>query len=149
MRFSMDKLAAGGYKGLLEMEKYVRSTDISKELLELIKIRASVLNGCAYCMDMHTEEALELGVSDRKLFAVAVWYESPLFSEEERAALQLTDEVTLIADNALTDETYEDAVQFFGEEMVANLIMQIVIINSWNRIAVTSGAEYHSKRAGK
>lgn len=145
----MDKLAAGGYKGLLEMEKYIRTTDISKELLELIKIRASVLNGCAYCMDMHTEEALELGVSDRKLFAVAVWHESPLFSDEERAALQLTDEVTLIADNALTDETYEAAVQFFGEEMVANLIMQIVIINSWNRIAVTSGAEYQSKRAGK
>lgn len=94
---------------------------------------------------MHTEEALKSGIPNRKLFAVAVWHKSPLFSEEERAALQLTDEVTLIADNALTEETYENAVNQFGEEMVAKMIMQIVIINGWNRIAIASEAEYKSK----
>lgn len=149
MRFSLDELSPEGFQAMMGMEKYIRATDIPKELMELIKVRASVLNGCAYCMDMHTEEALQLGVSDRKLFAVAVWHESPLFKEEERAVLQLTDEVTLIADNALTDETYDEAVNHFGEEMVAKLIMQIVIINSWNRIAVASKSEYEPKNNKK
>lgn len=146
MRFSMDKVIPDGYKAMLEMETYIRSTNIPEDIRELIKIRASVLNGCAYCVDMHTEEALDIGIPERKLFAVAVWHESPLFSVEERAALQLTDEITMISANALTEETYENAINVFGREMVANIILQIVIINSWNRIAISSESEYQPKK---
>ncbi len=144
-RKSVLELQPKAYEAMRGLESYIRATSLDRKLCELIKIRASQLNGCAYCIDMHTEEALELGESNRRLFAIAAWHESPLFNDDERVALQLTEEVTHIGDEGVSDETYEAAIQTFGEEKTAQIIMQIVIINSWNRIAVSAKQEYVSK----
>lgn len=145
-RISILETAPEGYKAMQGLEHYIRNSGLSATLRELIKIRASQLNGCAYCIDMHTEEALKIGESQRRLFAVAAWKESPLFSDEERIALQLTDEVTLIGREGVTDDTYDKAIAAFGENQTAKIIMQIVIINSWNRIAVSGKQEYESTK---
>jgi AhpD family alkylhydroperoxidase len=137
-RKSIKDLEPDAYKAMLGLEKYIRNSKIAASLLELIKIRASQLNGCAYCIDMHTLEALKIGENQRRIFALSAWKESPLFSEEERAALQITEEVTLISDKGISDETYTNALNFFGENGLAQIIMQVIIINSWNRIAVST-----------
>lgn len=126
------------YKAMRTLEMYTRSTPIDPKLRELIKIRASQINGCAYCIDMHTQEAIAKGESARRIFALSAWKESPLFTEEERAVLQLTEEVTLISKDGVADDTYNEVIRFFGEGGIAQLIMQIIVINSWNRIAVSS-----------
>lgn len=136
-RLDMKLAEPDAYKAMLSLEKYIWSTSLPPLLMELIKIRASNLNGCAYCIDMHTQEAIQKGEDTRRLFALAAWKESPLFREEERAALELTDEVTLIGKNGVKDETYNEMMKFFAEKEVAQIIMQIVIINCWNRIAVS------------
>ena len=106
-------------------------------LAELVRVRASQINGCAYCLEMHTRDALAGGESDRRLYAIAAWRESPLFSERERAALALTEAVTLIADGGL-DDAYEAAAQHFEKEELAALLYTIVTINGWNRLAVAT-----------
>jgi AhpD family alkylhydroperoxidase len=137
-RKSIKDLEPDAYKAMLGLEKYIRNSKMAPSLLELIKIRASQLNGCAYCIDMHSLEALMIGENQRRIFALSAWKESPLFSEEERAALQITEEVTLISDKGISDETYTNALKFFGENGLAQIIMQVIIINSWNRIAVST-----------
>lgn len=106
-RISIKELEPSAYKAMLGLEQYIRNTKIAPLLLELIKIRASQINACAYCIDMHTQEVLKLGETQRRIFALPAWKESPLFTDEERAVLQLTEEVTLISKNAVTDETYD------------------------------------------
>lgn len=137
-RISITELEPDSYKGMLALEKYIRNSQIEPALRELIKIRASQINGCAYCIDMHTQEALKIGETPRRIFAISAWKESPLFSEKEKAVLQLTEEVTLISADGVSDETYKKVLGFFGENILAQLIMQVVIINSWNRIAVST-----------
>ncbi|MEO7313854.1 MAG: carboxymuconolactone decarboxylase family protein [Ginsengibacter sp.] len=137
-RINIKDLEPKAFSAMLGMEAYIRSTSLPPLLLELIKVRASVLNGCAYCIDMHSQEALKEGETTRRLFAVAAWTESPLFTEAERAALQLTDEVTLVSDGGVSDETYDAVIKHFGENGTAQIIMQIIIINSWNRIAIST-----------
>jgi AhpD family alkylhydroperoxidase len=121
------------------MAAFDRAIEFDPQLRELVKIRASQLNGCAYCIDMHTYEARRAGESDRRMHAVAAWRESPLFSARERVALALTDAITLLADAGVPDEIYDQAEAEFGPGELAQLIMAIAAINSWNRIAVTSG----------
>ena len=137
-RIKINDIQPAAYKGMLTMEKYIRESGLSPTLCELIKVRASQINGCAYCVDMHTQEALKNGETKRRLFAVTAWKESPLFTEKERAALQMTDEITLISTNGVSDETYNKVLELHGEESLAQIIMQIIIINSWNRIAVST-----------
>jgi AhpD family alkylhydroperoxidase len=137
-RTSITKLEPDAYKAMSGLEQYIRNSQIDPILRELIKIRASQINGCAYCIDMHTQEALKIGETQRRIFAISAWKESPLFSEKEKAVLQLTEEVTLISADGVSDETYNQALEFFGENLVAQLIMQVIIINSWNRIAVST-----------
>lgn len=137
-RINMYELERNTYKAMQNMESYIRNSQIPPLLRELIKIRTSQINGCAYCIDMHTEEALSLGETERRIFATSAWKESPLFSEEEKAVLQMTEEVTLISKDGLNDETYNKVLKFFGERGVAQIIMQIVMINSWNRVAVST-----------
>lgn len=132
------------YEAMRTLEMYTRSTPIDPKLRELIKIRASQINGCAYCIDMHTEEAMAKGESARRIFALSAWKESPLFTEEERAVLQLTEEVTLISEDGVADDTYNKVADLFGENGVAQLIMQIIVINSWNRIAVSTRQIFES-----
>lgn len=137
-RKSINESEPQAYKAMLNLEMESRKFEVSPVLRHLIKIRASQINGCAYCVDMHTEEALKSGESPRRIFAISVWHESHLFTEEERAVLQLTEEVTRIHEKGVSDETYERVVNLFGEQTVAQLIMLAVIINSWNRIAVST-----------
>ena len=137
-RISIKDLEPNAYKAMLNLEQYIRNTKIAPLLLELIKIRASQINGCAYCIDMHTQEALKLGETSRRIFALSAWKESPLFTAEERAVLQLTEEVTLISKDAVSDETYDSVLKIHGENGLAQIIMQVIIINSWNRIAVST-----------
>ncbi len=137
-RMDIKAIEPNAYKAMSGMEQYIRSSKLPPLLREMIKIRASQINGCAYCIDMHTQEALKLGESQRRIFALSAWKESPLFTEEERAVLQLTEEVTLISKSALSDETYNKAIKFFGENEVAQIIMQVIIINSWNRWTIST-----------
>jgi AhpD family alkylhydroperoxidase len=141
-RISLTEIEPDAYKAMSGLEKYARSTPLSSTLRELIKIRASQINGCAYCVDMHTREALAGGETQRRIFALAVWKESPLFTKEERAVLQLTEEVTLISLDGVSDETYERVLDLCGEKTFAHILMQIVVINSWNRIAVSTKMIY-------
>ena len=137
-RINIPKTEPNAYKGMLALEQYIRNSAIPHLLRELIKIRASQINGCAYCIDMHTQEALKIGETQRRIFALSAWKESPLFTEEERYVLQLTEEVTLISKDGVSDETYNKVLGFYGENVLAQIIMQIIIINSWNRIAVST-----------
>jgi AhpD family alkylhydroperoxidase len=137
-RINIKELEPNAYKAMSGLEQYIRSSKLPPLLREMIKIRASQINGCAYCIDMHTQEALKLGEKQRRIFALSAWKESPLFTEEERAVLQLTEEVTLISKDALSDETYSKVLKFYGENELAQIIMQVIIINMWNRMAVST-----------
>ncbi|MET7403499.1 carboxymuconolactone decarboxylase family protein [Dactylosporangium sp. NPDC005572] len=134
-RMDLSAVVPAAYQAVLGLEKYVRA-NVDGELLHLIKLRASIMNGCAYCVDLHSRDGLADGISSRKLFALGAWRESPFFDERERAALDLTEEVTRLGNHGVTDEVWSAAVQHFGEEGVANLLMAIATINVWNRIGV-------------
>ena len=122
-------------RALVALEREIR---IEPALRELVKLRASVLNGCAYCIDMHTKDARKAGESEQRLYAVAAWEEAPFFCERERAALALTDAVTLVAETHVPAAVYDEAARHFEPEELAHLIWQIVAINAWNRIAITT-----------
>lgn len=121
--------------GLATALSKINLTPIQKEL---IKIRASQINGCSYCLDMHTRDALKLGETQQRLFVLSAWRETDLFTEEEKALLALVEEVTLIHQKGVTDETYKGAEKFFRAETIAQIIMAIVLINAWNRIAIST-----------
>ncbi len=141
-RISIKDLEPNAYKAMLELENYANTTQIPSLLKQLIKIRASQINNCAYCIDMHTEHALAEGESVRRVFSLSAWKESHLFTNEEKAVLQLTEEITLISLEGVKDETYKNAITFFEQKVLAQIIMQIVVINSWNRIAVSTKMIY-------
>jgi len=122
-------------RALVALERAIR---IDPTLRELVKLRASILNGCAYCIDMHTKDARKAGEREQRLYAVAAWHEAPFFSERERAALALTDAVTQIADGHVPASTYDAAARQFEPEELAHLIWQIAAINVWNRIAIAT-----------
>ncbi len=137
-RININQLEPKSIKAMMGLETYLVETDVEPKLRQLIKIRASIINNCAYCIQMHTEESKRLGESDQKLYAVAAWKESPLFTEKERAVLKLTDEVTLVSVHGLTEATYLESAKHLGEQVLAQCLMQIVTINAWNRIAVAT-----------
>jgi AhpD family alkylhydroperoxidase len=144
-RIDIKVLEPKAYKAMSDLEQYIRGSKLPPSLREMIKIRASQINGCAYCIDMHTQEALKLGEKQRRIFALSAWKESPLFTEEERVVLQLTEEVTLISKHGVSDETYNNVLKFYGENELAQIIMQVVIINSWNRIAISTNQIFESE----
>ncbi len=117
---------------------YLQTTPLNKTRLELIQVRASQINGCAFCLNMHTKDALKNGETAQRLFLLNVWRESGLFTEEEKAILALTEEVTLIHQGGVSQETYEKAEQLLGKNYVAQVIMAIITINAWNRIAIAT-----------
>ena len=128
------------YQAMLQLEQYVRGSGLNATLLELIKIRASQINGCAFCIDMHTKDARLRGETEQRIYALNGWRETPFFTPEERAALAFTEAVTLIATNHVSDALYEEVSQYFSPEQIANLLMAIITINGWNRIAITARA---------
>ncbi len=141
-RIKIDELQPEAYKAMFGLEKYLGATELEPSLRELIKVRASQINGCAFCIQMHTEQARKHGETEQRLYAVSAWKESPLFSDEERAALALTDAVTRIAEGGVNDEIYDAALEALGTTGLAQSIMQIVTINAWNRIAIATRMEH-------
>ena len=125
-------------KAMLTLESYLTKTNVSQIHKGLIRMRASQLNGCVYCLNMHIKEARAIGESDDRINALASWKESALFSKEEKTILALTEEVTLLHQSGVTNTTYQAAKERFGDQHLAQLIMTIVTINAWNRIALTT-----------
>jgi AhpD family alkylhydroperoxidase len=138
-RIDFNTVQPAAYDAMDALDQFVDRSSIDKLHRELIKIRASQINGCAYCVDMHSHDALKLGESLQKVLLVSAWREARgHFSEEERLLFQLTEEITLIHLHGLSDETYSKAIELFGEEKTAQIIMAIVTINAWNRIGVAT-----------
>jgi len=119
------------------VEKYVRKCGLEHSLLELVKLRASQMNGCAYCVDMHTKDSRAGGETEQRLYATAVWQETPFFTDRERAALAWTEAVTLISQNHVPEVVFQLARKQFSEKELVDLTMAIIAINGWNRLAVS------------
>lgn len=137
-RIDIQEIQPQATKAMYGLETYLANTPLSKTHKELIKIRASQINGCAFCIDMHTKDALKNGETAQRIFLLNAWRETGLFTPEEKALLAITEEVTLIHQHGLTDETYQQARAVFEENYLAQLIMAVVVINAWNRIAISS-----------
>ena len=137
-RLNLHELEPVAYQAMMGVEKYLSGISLDKLLIDLSKIRASQLNGCAYCIQMHTVNARNQGETEQRLYALSAWKESPLFSGQERAVLALTDEVTQISKEAVTEQTYQHCQQYLSDKEIAQCIMQITQINSWNRIALAT-----------
>src|ERR671935_1866917 len=140
-RIDFENATPGAMKVMLGLEDYVRSTDIEPASLELVRLRASYLNGCAFCVDMHTKDARASGESEQRLFAVPVWRETPFFTPRERAALAWTEAVTELGRSGVPDPLFEEARRHFTDAELVNLTMAIIAINGWNRLAVSFRAE--------
>jgi AhpD family alkylhydroperoxidase len=137
-RLNLEELQPKAYKAMLGLEAYLHAGDLNKTHINLIKIRASQINGCAYCLDMHTKESLKSGETQQRLFVLSVWKETDLFTEEEKVVLALTEDITLIHQHGVLTDTYKKAIDIFGENYVAQIIMAVIAINGWNRIAVST-----------
>lgn len=129
--------AAGAMEAMRTVEKYVRTCGIEPKLLELIKIRASQINGCAYCIDMHTKDARAHGETEQRIYALNAWRETPFFTDKERAALAWTESVTLVSETQVPDDVFELARKHFDEKELINITMAVVAINGWNRLAIS------------
>lgn len=138
-RIDYKKGAPAAMSAILGLEQYARQNGIEPSLLELVRLRASQINGCAYCVDMHTEDARANGESEQRLYAVAVWRETPFFSERERAAIEWTETLTLLAQKGVSDEVYQSVRPHFDEKELVDLTLAIIAINGWNRLAVSFG----------
>lgn len=137
-RVNISTLEPQAFKAMLGLENYLTTTQISKSHKELLKIRASQINGCAFCIDMHTKDALKNGETQQRIFLIAAWRETTLFSEKEKVILEMTEEITLVHQQGLSEATYKKAVLLFSENEIAQLIIAIITINAWNRIAVST-----------
>ena len=136
-RIEFTKIAPGAMKTMYGLEKYLAECGLESSLIDLIKLRASQINGCAYCIDMHTKDARARGESEQRLYELVAWRETPFYTERERAALAWTEAVTLIAGEHVPDEVYEQVRQHFTEQELVNLTLAIVAINGWNRFAIS------------
>ncbi len=136
-RLDMSELAPEAYDAILALEKYAR-TNVDPTLFELIKTRASMINGCAFCVDMHTTDALAAGEDVRRIVALSTWRESAFFTSAERSVLDLTDAVTRLGEDGVTDEVWNAARTHFGDSELADIVMAVAAINVWNRLAITS-----------
>jgi len=138
-RININTTEPHAYKAMFALEGYLAQAEISKTIKELIKIRASQINNCAYCLAMHTKDAIKYGESAERLFIVSAWHEAEShFTDEEKIALKMTEEITQISQHGLSDETYQKALKVFSEKQIAEIIMAIVTINAWNRIAIST-----------
>ena len=141
MRFNYRDANPQAFQALIRMEQYASSTDIDPALKELIKIRVSQLNGCAFCINMHTKDARKQGETELRLYLLNAWRETSLYTAEERAALALAEAVTRIGDSGVNDALYESVREHFSEKQFVDLIFIINTINSWNRMGISSAME--------
>ena len=140
-RFNLTEMNPEVYRHLMQMEALI-ARNVDRTLYHLVKLRASQINGCAFCLQMHTDEALRHGETPERMMALDAWEESPLYTDKERAALRWTEELTLIADTGASRDSYEELKEHFSAEEISWLISAIVQINSWNRIAISSRSQY-------
>jgi AhpD family alkylhydroperoxidase len=143
------KAAPGVYKAMLALETYLNDCGVERSLLDLVRLRASQLNGCAFCIDMHWKDLRAAGESEQRLYALDAWRETPFYSDRERAALAWTEAVTFIAEGHVPDAVYAQAREQFTEAELANLTLAVVAINGWNRLAISFRAvpgSYHPKQ---
>jgi len=135
-RIDVARVGQDAYKAMLGLQGYVNASSLEKPLLELVKIRASQINACAFCLHMHTRDARKAGESQERLDLLAAWREAPLFTDRERAALAWTEAVTSVADTHVPDEVYDTARTAFSDQELVDLTMAVVAINGWNRLLV-------------
>ena len=135
-RLDFTKIAPAAGRAMFGLEKYVRESGLETSLLELIRLRASQINGCAYCIDMHTKDARSEGQTEQRLYTLSAWRETPFFTDRERAALEWTEAVTEIGKSHISDELYERGRKQFTEVEMVNLTMAVISINGWNRLAI-------------
>ncbi|MEQ8327647.1 carboxymuconolactone decarboxylase family protein [Parvibaculum sp.] len=136
-RMNPYKAAPAAYKPLIELQAYTDQCGLEPSLLELVKTRASQINGCAFCLEMHTREARAAGESEARLYLLNAWHESPLYTDRERAALAWTEAVTLVSETGVPDAAWKAVSAAFSEQEIANLTVAIGMINVWNRLAVS------------
>jgi len=136
-RLDYAKAAPGAREAMYAVEQYVRECGLERRLLELVKLRASQINGCAYCVDMHTKDARAHGETEQRLYAVVVWREAPFFTERERAALAWTEAVTLVSRGQVRNSVFEIARKQFSDKELVDLTMAVIAINGWNRLAIS------------
>jgi AhpD family alkylhydroperoxidase len=140
-RINIFQLEPEVYKSVMVLENYVVNSGISKTHLELIKIRASQINGCAYCLDMHTRDARKAGETEQRIYVLNAWRDTSFFTEEEKAILALTEEITQISHAGVSDQTYQQAAGVLDEHYLAKVITAISVINVWNRISISTQLE--------
>src|SRR5512135_3745388 len=148
-RLDYKSIAPEGFKALSGLETYVKHCGLERALLELVRLRASQLNGCAYCIDMHTKDARAEGEAEQRLYALSAWRETPFYSDRERAALAWTEAVTLVNRDHVPDDVYQEARCHFSEKEIVDLTLAVIAINSWNRLAISFRAvpgTYHRDR---
>ena len=147
-RFNYAKVSPAFYHAMLGLEKYLHDCSIEQPLIHLVKLRASQINGCAYCIDMHWKDLRAIGEGEQRLYGLDAWRESPYYTERERAALAWTEAVTLVAATHVEDAIYEEVKPHFTERELADLTCVVVTINAWNRLAIparTEAGQYQSK----
>ncbi|MDX6182555.1 carboxymuconolactone decarboxylase family protein [Flavobacterium sp. Fl-77] len=137
-RIVIPTVAHEAYQALMNLEKYIATTSLTPTHKELIKIRASQLNGCAFCINMHTADARKQGETEQRIYLANAWREADIYTEEEKAIFALTEEITMI-NNHVSNEVYENAARLFSDKYLAEIILMIITINSWNRFAITTG----------
>ena len=128
---------AGAVQAMYGMERYIKNCGLEHQLLELVKMRASQINGCAYCIDMHSKDARAGGETEQRLYALNAWRETPFFTDRERAALEWTEALTLVSETHVPDDVYEIVKKQFSDVEIVNLTMAVVTINAWNRISIS------------
>jgi AhpD family alkylhydroperoxidase len=136
-RINYSKTAPAGIEILHNLEKYVKNSGLEPSLLELVRMRASQINKCAFCIDMHTKDARSSGESEQRLYGLSAWRETPFYNERERAALAWTEEVTRVYEDQVPDAAYQEARKFFNEKELVDLTLAVIAINSWNRLAIS------------
>jgi AhpD family alkylhydroperoxidase len=137
VRLDYAKAAPSSIKAVYALDQPVRASGLEPALIELVKLRASLMNGCAYCVDVHTKDARARGETEQRLFTVPVWRETPFFSARERAALAWTEAVTDIGRSGVSDALYDEARAHFADRELVDLTVAVIAINAWNRLAVT------------
>lgn len=138
-RFNYKELSPNAYKAMLGLEKTVNASGLERSLLDLVRLRASQLNGCGHCIDMHAKDLRAAGETEQRIYLLSAWRESPFYSVRERAALAWTECITLVADERAPDEVYEVVRKEFSELEIVNLTLAIVAINGWNRLNIAFG----------
>ncbi|HVC21255.1 MAG TPA: carboxymuconolactone decarboxylase family protein [Vicinamibacterales bacterium] len=140
-RFNYVRSAPGAYEAMVGLERYLGSCGLEASLVHLIKLRASQINGCAYCLDMHWKDLRAIGEHEQRLYSLDAWRECPYYTDRERAALAWTEAVTLVASGHVPDAVYEQARSQFSEKELADLTLAVCTINAWNRLAIAARTE--------